>query len=98
MKQTGASYQDTAIEFNMNNIALIANWNSKFLQEGIEGLQEKVKGRPPMTIWMFRHKYYDSTRKHWKKKKSGFKIEKAALKALMEVNAATLRGETKHIG
>lgn len=31
MKQTGASYQDTAIEFNMNNIALIANWNSKFL-------------------------------------------------------------------
>jgi len=64
----------------------------------IEGLQEKVKGRPPMTIWMFRHKYYDSTGKRWKKKKSGFKIEKAALKALMEVNAATLRGETKHIG
>ncbi len=27
MKQTGASYQDTAIEFNMNNTALIANWN-----------------------------------------------------------------------
>jgi len=51
-----------------------------------------------MTIWMFRHKYYDSTGKRWEKKKSGFKIEKAALKALMEVKAATLRGETKHIG
>jgi len=49
MKQTGASYQDTAIEFNMNNPALIANWNSKFLKEGIEGLQEKLKGRPPMS-------------------------------------------------
>jgi transposase len=30
MKQTGASYQDTAIQFNMNNPTLIANWNSKF--------------------------------------------------------------------
>jgi transposase len=47
MKQTGASYQDTAIQFNMNNPTLIANWNSKFLKEGIEGLKEKVKGRPP---------------------------------------------------
>lgn len=47
---------------------------------------------------MFRHKYYDSTGKRWEKKKSRFKIEKAALKALMEVKAATLRGETKHIG
>lgn len=49
MKQTGASYQDTAIEFNMNNPSLIVNWNSKFLKEGIEGLQEKVKGRPSMS-------------------------------------------------
>ena len=49
MKQTGASYQDTAIQFNMNNPTSIANWNSKFLKEGIEGLIEKVKGRPPMS-------------------------------------------------
>ena len=49
MKQTGASYQDTAIEFNMNNPALIASWNRHFLNEGIEGLQEKVKGRSPMS-------------------------------------------------
>lgn len=48
MKQTGASYQDTAIKFNMNNPTLIASWNRKFLQEGIEGL-EKTKGRPPMS-------------------------------------------------
>ena len=49
MKQTGASYQDTAIEFNMNNPALIANWNSQFLKEGIDRLQEKSKGRPSMS-------------------------------------------------
>ncbi len=29
MKQTGAYYQDTATEFNMNNPALIANWIQK---------------------------------------------------------------------
>ncbi|MGN0496891.1 MAG: helix-turn-helix domain-containing protein [Lachnospiraceae bacterium] len=49
MKQTGASYQDTAIEFNMNNPTLIANWYRKFLKEGIEGLLGKTKGRPPMS-------------------------------------------------
>ena len=49
MKQTGASYQETAIQFKMNNPSLIAKWNSKFLKEGIEGLQEKAKGRPSMS-------------------------------------------------
>ena len=49
MKQTGASYQETAIQFKMNNPSVIANWNSKFLKEGIEGLQEKAKGRPSMS-------------------------------------------------
>ena len=49
MKQTGASYQDTAIRFQMNNPTLIANWNRKFLQQGIEGLEEKAKGRPSMS-------------------------------------------------
>ncbi|WP_245797944.1 tyrosine-type recombinase/integrase [Domibacillus mangrovi] len=48
-------------------------------------------------LWMFRHKYYDAVGKRREKKKSGFPTEKAALKALLEVKAATLRGETKHI-
>ena len=48
MKQTGASYQDTAIQFNMNNPNLIAGWNSKFLNQGMEGL-EQTKGRPSMS-------------------------------------------------
>ena len=49
MKKTGASYQETAIQFKMNNPRLIAKWNQKFLKEGIEGLQEKAKGRPSMS-------------------------------------------------
>ncbi|AJK87917.1 MULTISPECIES: tyrosine-type recombinase/integrase [Lysinibacillus] len=48
-------------------------------------------------LWMFRHKYYDASGKRREKKKSGFTTEKTALKALMEVKTATLRGETKQI-
>lgn len=48
MKQTGASYQDTAIRFNMNQPSLIATWNSKFLKEGVEGLTH-AKGRSSMS-------------------------------------------------
>ncbi|TSI07324.1 helix-turn-helix domain-containing protein [Lysinibacillus sp. BW-2-10] len=49
MKQTGASYQDTAIEFNLNNQSMIMNWNRKLLEKGVEGLEDKSKGRPPMS-------------------------------------------------
>lgn len=49
MKQTGASYQDTAVAFKMNNPSLIANWYGTFLKEGVEGLQKKAKGRPSMS-------------------------------------------------
>lgn len=49
-------------------------------------------------LWLFRHKYYDGvTGKRKEKKKSGFKTEKAAIQALLEVKAQTLRGETKSI-
>ncbi|WP_421662755.1 hypothetical protein [Lysinibacillus telephonicus] len=49
MKQIRSSYQDTAIEFDMNNPSLIANRKRKFLDERIEGLEEKMKGRTPMS-------------------------------------------------
>src|SRR5699024_7603593 len=49
MKHTGASYQDTAIAFKMNNPSVIANWYRFFMNEGIEDLQDKAKGRPPMS-------------------------------------------------
>lgn len=49
MKQTGASYQETAIEFRLNHPSLITHWNRTFLKEGIEGLKKKPKGRSPMS-------------------------------------------------
>jgi transposase len=49
MKQTGASYRETAIAFKMNNPSLIANWSSTLRKEGIGGLQEKAKGRSSMS-------------------------------------------------
>ena len=49
-------------------------------------------------LWMYRHKYYDAlTGKRRDKKKHGFKTEKAAIQALIEIKAQTLRGETKSI-
>ncbi|MEK4128303.1 transposase [Solibacillus sp. FSL W8-0474] len=49
MKQTGASYLETAIRFNMNHPGLIASWKSKFLKEGMDGLLEKARWRPSMS-------------------------------------------------
>ncbi|HDR7965393.1 tyrosine-type recombinase/integrase [Bacillus pacificus] len=48
-------------------------------------------------VWMYRHKYYDSTGKRKEKKKRGFKSEKEALKSLLEVKVATIRGEAKQV-
>lgn len=49
LKRTGASYQDTAIHFNLNDATLVASWYHRFLKEGIEGLQKNSKGRPSMS-------------------------------------------------
>ncbi|MBD8025565.1 site-specific integrase [Ureibacillus sp. Re31] len=48
-------------------------------------------------LWMFRHRYYDALGKRREKSKSGFKTDKAALKALLQVKASLLNGQTKHI-
>lgn len=49
MKQTGASYQETAIQFKLNNPSLLARWNKAFSTGGIEALQPKPKGRSSMS-------------------------------------------------
>ena len=48
-KQTGSSFQETAIAFNINQSSMIAIWHALFLKEGIEGLEPKSKGRPSMS-------------------------------------------------
>ena len=47
MKQTGASLQETAIQFNLNDPNLVSKWKVKFSKEGIEGLK-RAKGWPTM--------------------------------------------------
>lgn len=48
-------------------------------------------------LYCFRHKYYDDLGNRKEKKKSGFKTEKEAYKALLEIQANTLRGQTRYV-
>lgn len=47
--------------------------------------------------WMYRHKYYDNLGKRKEKKKSSFKSEREAYKALLKVKAALLDGQVKKV-
>ena len=49
MLETGASYQETAEQFRLNNPSLIHRWKKEFNELGIEGLKPKSKGRPSMS-------------------------------------------------
>ena len=42
------SFSETAILVNLDNPSLIAAWQKRYLEEGIDGLEPKSKGRPPM--------------------------------------------------
>ena len=42
------SFKETAALFSLDNPSLIAAWQKRYLEEGIFGLQPKLKGRPPM--------------------------------------------------
>src|SRR5699024_10119100 len=45
-QDTGASYKETANAFGIREPSIIANWKSKYLKDGAEGLN-KPQGRPP---------------------------------------------------
>ncbi|MCA0993873.1 transposase [Pseudalkalibacillus hwajinpoensis] len=49
MLETGASYQETAEQFRLNNPSLIYHWTKTFNEQGVEGLKPKLKGRPSMS-------------------------------------------------
>ncbi|MFD2211212.1 helix-turn-helix domain-containing protein [Virgibacillus halophilus] len=49
MLETGASYQETAEQFRLNNSSLIHRWMKTFDEQGEEGLHPKHKGRPSMS-------------------------------------------------
>lgn len=44
------SFKETAIKFELDNPALIAQWQRIYLEEGLSGLLPKRKGRPSMKI------------------------------------------------
>lgn len=46
--RTGKSYQDVAINFDISEPSLIANWYRLWSQDGVDGLS-KPKGRPSMS-------------------------------------------------
>jgi transposase len=47
--KTGASYQETAEQFSLNNPSLIHSWMKDFNEQGVEGLKPRSKGRPSMS-------------------------------------------------
>ena len=49
MLNTGASYLETAVQYNLNNPSLIVRWMKEFHEQGVEGLNPKPKGRPSMS-------------------------------------------------
>ena len=48
MKTTGASYSITANHFGISDIGTIANWNTKFLRDGIEAFLNRKEGLNPL--------------------------------------------------
>jgi transposase len=49
MVETGASFQETAEQFRLNNPSLIHRWMKTFNEQGIEGLKPRLKGRSSMS-------------------------------------------------
>lgn len=49
MVNTGASYLDTAVHFKLNNPSLIVLWKKEFNEQGVEGLNPKLKEPPSMS-------------------------------------------------
>jgi len=48
MKRTGASRAETALHFGLTNPPMISSWKKKFLEGGVEAL-DNSKGRPAMS-------------------------------------------------
>ena len=48
MKETGASFRETALHFGIKNPPMIAAWNTAYTKGGAVAL-EKRRGRPPLS-------------------------------------------------
>lgn len=81
MKQTGASYLETAIHFKITNPTLISYWNSKL---GIEGRKEKKEkpSMPKKTKKILTEQDQTLTREQLEQEVEALRLEVAYLKKL----------------
>ena len=49
MHENHLSYKETSIQFGISGTSTIWQWEQKYLENGIEGLENKKKGRKPRT-------------------------------------------------
>lgn len=49
MHENGLSYKETGIQFGIGAPSTIRKWEERYLENGIEGLENKKKGRKPRT-------------------------------------------------
>ena len=46
-KTNNLTFRETAIKFDISNASIIANWQKKYNESGLDGLNSKTKGRKP---------------------------------------------------
>ena len=46
MRNNNLGYNETMRKYNINSHTAIQNWERKYLEEGIEGLEKENRGRP----------------------------------------------------
>ena len=46
-KTNNLTFRETAVKFDITNDSIIANWQKKYNESGLDGLNSKAKGRKP---------------------------------------------------
>ena len=46
-KTNNLTFRETAVKFDITNDSIIANWQKKYNESGLDGLNSKTKGRKP---------------------------------------------------
>jgi|SRR5690625_422275 len=86
MLQTGASFLETAVQFNLNNPSLIRRWMKEFKEQGVEGLKPRPKRRPSMSKKIHKQKKKEEKKltreEELKRENELLRLENAYLKKL----------------
>lgn len=77
-KTNNLTFRETAVKFDISNASIIANWQRKYNENGLDGLNSKTKGRKP--------KMKKSIPKEHKRKENLQESEREELLRLREEN------------